>query len=199
MAKNAGAVEDPRSGRDRRKTRDRRAPPLSTKFRPPTSKAEGPNPKDLQGKKKISLTKIPPIALLHCAHAMMDGAKKYDCYNWRAKDITASIYVDAAKRHFDAWFEGEEQAGDSQVHHLGHAMACGAILLDAQETGGLIDDRPLTDRSKGAYARVLKRLMLVEQEKAILEQEKARIEEERRAAAQRQRRHRQRRRLKTLR
>jgi len=178
---------DPRSGKDRR-SGERRAAPLPTKLRPPTSKAEGPNPKDLQGKKKISLTKVSSIALLHCAHAMMDGAKKYDPYNWRAKDITASIYVDAGKRHFDAWFEGEELADDSKAHHLGHAMACAAILLDAIETGGLIDDRPVTERSRGVYGRVMKRLALIEQEKAILEQEKALIEEERRAAARLRRR-----------
>jgi len=178
---------DPRSGKDRRAA-ERRAAPLSTKLRPPTSKAEGPNPKDLQGKKKISLTKISSIALLHCAHAMMDGAKKYDPYNWRAKDITASIYVDAAKRHFDAWFEGEELADDSKAHHLGHAMACAAILLDAQETGGLIDDRPVTDRSRGAYGRVMKRLALIEQEKAILELQKKEIEEQRKEAVRARRR-----------
>jgi hypothetical protein len=28
------------------------------------------------------------------------------------------------------------------VHHLGHAMACCAILLDARETGNLADNRP---------------------------------------------------------
>lgn len=135
----------------------------------PTSKAEGSNPKDIMGKKKISLTKISSVALLHCAHAMMDGAKKYDAYNWRAKDITASIYVDAAMRHLQAWFEGEEQAQDSKAHHLGHAMACCAILLDAIETRGLIDDRPVTEKSQLVYGKVLQRLADIEAEKALLE------------------------------
>jgi len=42
------------------------------------------------------------------------------------------------------------------VHHLGHALACLAILLDAQEAGMLGDDRPL--QNAGEFCRVLKRL-----------------------------------------
>jgi hypothetical protein len=42
------------------------------------------------------------------------------------------------------------------VHHLGHAIACLAILLDAQEAGMLVDDRPILGAS--GFCRVLKRL-----------------------------------------
>lgn len=107
-----------------------------------TDTDKGVNPKDLVGSKKVSITKFPMIALLHGAHAMMNGASKYGPYNWRDNSVVASIYVDAAIRHWASWFEGEEIAEDSGVHHLGHAMACGAILLDAQATGNLYDDRP---------------------------------------------------------
>lgn len=100
------------------------------------------NPKDLIGSKKVSITKFPMVALIHGAHAMMNGASKYGPYNWRGNAVVASIYVDAAIRHLASWFEGEEVAEDSGVHHLGHAMACMAILLDAQATGNLYDDRP---------------------------------------------------------
>ena len=100
------------------------------------------NPKDLLGVKKVSLSKVPPVAMLHCAHALMDGARKYGPYNWRANAVQADIYIDAAKRHMDAWWDGEEHARDSGVHHLGHAMACLAILLDAQSGGNLVDNRP---------------------------------------------------------
>jgi hypothetical protein len=109
----------------------------------PKSKADGPNPKDVIGSKKVSLTKLPAIATAWGAMAMMDGAGKYGPYNFRDKSVQASIYVDAARRHLDCWFEGEECARDSKVHHLGHALACIAILLDTQATGNLIDDRPL--------------------------------------------------------
>jgi Domain of unknown function (DUF5664) len=110
---------------------------------PPESKALSANPKDLIGSTKVSISKFPTVALMHGAMALMDGAEKYGPYNWRDKDVIASIYVDTAYRHLMDWFEGQEKASDSKVHHLGHAIACLAILLDAQATGNLIDDRPL--------------------------------------------------------
>lgn len=111
----------------------------------PQSKALTPNPKDLFGAKKVSISKLPAVAVAHAAHAMMDGAQKYGAYNWRDKAVIASIYVDAAHRHIDNYFEGQRRAKDSEVHHLGHAIACLAIILDAEETGNLIDDRPEGD------------------------------------------------------
>jgi hypothetical protein len=119
------------------------------------SKAETTNPKDILGLQKVNLSVVPAVAQLHCAHAMMNGAEKYGPYNWRSKAVRASIYHAACKRHLDAWFDSQEEvASDSGVHHLGHAMACLAILLDAMETGNLVDDRP----AQGAFARVLERL-----------------------------------------
>lgn len=114
------------------------------------------NPKDLLGAKKVSITKLPMVGVLHGAHAMMNGAGKYGPYNWRDNKVIASIYIDAAARHLASWFEGEEIAEDSGVHHLGHAIACMAILLDAQETGNLVDDRPFKD--KELFGKVLARL-----------------------------------------
>jgi hypothetical protein len=124
----------------------------------PTSKALGHNPKDILGAKKPSMTKVPAIAIAHETLAMMDGAGKYDPYNWRANRVVASIYIDACKRHLDLWYEGQEEAEDSGCHHLGHARACLGILLDAQETGNLVDDRPVVESSKGVLARLYKRL-----------------------------------------
>lgn len=118
----------------------------------------GSNPKDSIGAKKVSITKFPAVGIYHGAHAMMNGAEKYGPYNWRGNKVIASIYVDAAIRHLTAWLEREEIAEDSEVHHLGHAIACCAILLDAQETGNLIDDRPESD---GTAIRVLQRLNAV--------------------------------------
>lgn len=103
----------------------------------------GTNPKDLLGVTKVSITKLPAVAILHGAHAMMDGVRKYGAYNWRDKPVIASIYVDALLRHTLAFFQGQEIAPDSKVKHLGHAIACAAILLDAQATGNLVDDRPI--------------------------------------------------------
>jgi hypothetical protein len=100
------------------------------------------NPKDLLGVKKVSTSKFPAAALIHGAHAMMNGADKYGPYNWRGNKVRATIYLDACERHLIAYREREQIAADSGVHHLGHAIACLAIILDAEETGNLIDDRP---------------------------------------------------------
>lgn len=129
---------------------------MSNEIVAPKSKALGSNPKDLLGSKKPSLSKIPSIALLWETLAMMDGAGKYLPFNWRSNKVVASIYVDACKRHLDAWFEGQRKADDSGCHHLGHARACLGILLDAEATGNLIDDRPVVEGSSDAYQAVLK-------------------------------------------
>lgn len=73
---------------------------------------------------------------------MEDGADKYGLTNWREHQVSASVYYNAAFRHLAAWWDGEENAVDSGVHHLGHVMACCAIILDAQYTNQLNDDRP---------------------------------------------------------
>jgi hypothetical protein len=121
----------------------------------PTSRALGSNPKDLLGVKKADATKVPAVAIAWESLAMMDGAGKYGAYNWRDNKVIASIYIAACKRHLDAWFEGEFEAEDSGCHHLGHARACLGILLDAEATGNLIDDRPVNDSSRGALAKVM--------------------------------------------
>jgi hypothetical protein len=100
------------------------------------------NPKDLIGMNKPPLSLVPPALIIHTAMGMKNGAIKYGPYNWRDKKVQARIYIDAALRHILEWLDGEENAADSGVHHLGHAAACLGILLDAQENDCLIDDRP---------------------------------------------------------
>lgn len=107
------------------------------------AKTAEPNPKDLLGvKKPPTLSVIPTTGLLHMGRAMQNGAEKYGAFNWRQHPVKASIYVDAMMRHLIAWFDSEEEAEDSECHHLGHVMACCAILLDAQECDAMLDDRP---------------------------------------------------------
>ena len=112
------------------------------------------NPKDIIGNKKVSTFYTPVIALYHLAMAQTNGAEKYGPYNWRNEKVHASVYIAACRRHLDEWIEGEETADDSNVHHLGHAMACLAILLDALEHDCLIDDRP----KGGIFSKRLKEL-----------------------------------------
>lgn len=117
-------------------------------------KAATSNPKDLIGVKKPRLSYIPPAALAHQAIAHEDGNKKYGMYNWRENKVEALIYVDAAMRHLISYLDGEDYSQDSKVHHLASVAANMNILLDATESGNLIDNRPI----KGKGASVLERL-----------------------------------------
>lgn len=132
----------------------------ATRFRPDianrapsglTSALPDDNPKTRFGVAKPSVTLIPGPALIHCALAFRDGATKYGPANWRVDPVTASTYTDAAFRHLLDYWDGEDRASDSGVLHLAHAMACLAILIDAQEQGTLKDDRP----TKGMTPRVI--------------------------------------------
>lgn len=109
------------------------------------------NPKDLAGQAKAELWLIPPVAKAWLAQAFKDGARKYEPYNWREKGVRTSVYLSAAGRHIDAYLDGEQVAPDSKVHHLAHAMACLAILLDAEAQGNLVDDRPLPGQVTALY------------------------------------------------
>ncbi|MDI3307512.1 MAG: DUF5664 domain-containing protein [Acetobacteraceae bacterium] len=100
------------------------------------------NPKTVLGIAKPALHVIPPVALIHLGQVMSDGARKYGPFNWREKRISFSVYFNAAMRHWLAAWDGEDVASDSKLLHLAHAMACGAILLDAMAQGTLNDDRP---------------------------------------------------------
>lgn len=100
------------------------------------------NPKSRFGALKPPLHLIPPSAKVELAAAFAEGAEKYGAFNWREKKVSTSVYKAAAERHLDAFWDGENLDPLSGVHHLGHAMACCALLLDAIATGNLIDDRP---------------------------------------------------------
>lgn len=100
------------------------------------------NPKTAMGAKKVPLHLVPPSAKHYLALALENGASKYGAYNWRDKSISVSVYKAALERHMDAFWDGEELAPDSGIHHVAHAMACCALILDAMTIGKLNDDRP---------------------------------------------------------
>jgi len=99
------------------------------------------NPKDIIGSDKVPLSLFPAAAVEQGSLAMLDGALKYGRDNFRVAGVRSSIYVDAMLRHLYAWNNGEDNAPDSGVNHLGHVLACAAIILDAQAQGKLNDDR----------------------------------------------------------
>jgi hypothetical protein len=113
------------------------------------------NPKTLLGAKKPDLSVVPASSLLHLALAMTNGSEKYGAYNYRDKPVSSRTYVAAAMRHLLAYLDGEDFSADTvatgrPVHHLGHVMACCAILLDTTEVGTLIDNRPAVKGRAGA-------------------------------------------------
>lgn len=100
------------------------------------------NPKTAVGRLKPPVRAIPPSAIIALGLAMENGELKYGLMNWRTRDVSSSVYYDAAMRHLMSWWDGEDRAADSNVHHLAHVMACCAILIDAEINGNLHDDRP---------------------------------------------------------
>ena len=112
--------------------------------------AKESNPKDVIGSSKLPLHLWPITATAMGCIGMLNGSLKYGRSNFRAVGIRASIYYDAAKRHLDAWFEGEEIDPDDQVPHLSAALSCLAIIVDAQAAGKMVDDRMI----QGGYRKL---------------------------------------------
>lgn len=111
------------------------------------------NPKDLIGVTKPPVSAIPPVAILNLGKAMQDGKEKYGHMNWRETNVRSDVYYNAMMRHLLQWFDGEDRAEDSGCHHLAHVMACCAILLDAEASGSLIDDRPTSSKVASRYIK----------------------------------------------
>jgi hypothetical protein len=111
------------------------------------------NPKDLVGTGKLPLHLWPTTATAMGCIALLNGALKYGRSNWRVVGVRASIYVDACQRHLAAWFEGRE-CDEEGVPHLSSALACLAILVDAEAAGKLKDDRQVS----GGHAEIVNRL-----------------------------------------
>ena len=112
------------------------------------------NPKDAIGSDKLPIHLWPTTATIMGSIGLLDGMLKYGRSNFRGIGVRASIYVDACQRHLNAWFEGDDCDPDSGVPHLAHALACLAILVDAQAAGKLNDDRMV----EGGYRKLVTEL-----------------------------------------
>jgi len=113
------------------------------------------NPKEAAGSKKPGVWSVFPrwVSLL-VGRVMETGASKYGKFNYRDSAIAASTYEDAMERHAQLWFDGEDNDPESGVSHLAHVIACATLLLDAQATGKLVDNRQKT----GVVRRTLNEL-----------------------------------------
>lgn len=99
------------------------------------------NPKQAFGDKKPPLGQMPLTARIQASLALLDGSMKYGFRNWRERPVDALTYIHAAERHLALFAEGEELTRDTGVHNLGAVIACCSILIDAQVTGSLVDNR----------------------------------------------------------
>lgn len=103
------------------------------------------NPKELAGAKKPATWSVMPRwVMLQVGRVMSVGAAKYSPFNYRESRISASTYQDAMERHLQLWFDGEDNDDETGVSHLASVIASCALLMDAQATGKMDDDRQKT-------------------------------------------------------
>ncbi len=100
------------------------------------------NPKDAVGIRKAPISTVPGTVMAELGLAMLEGARKYGRHNYRVEGVRASVYRDAAWRHLNKWWEGEDDDRDSGLNHLIKAMASLVVLRDAMICKNWVDDRP---------------------------------------------------------
>lgn len=103
----------------------------------------GINPKDALGAAKVPMHLVPPSSTILQAFCMDDGNIKYGPYNVRMENIQAIGYISAAKRHLDAYMDGQDFDSVTGKPHLGYALATIGLVIDAWLNGTLIDNRPV--------------------------------------------------------
>lgn len=109
------------------------------------------NPKDAIGRDKPSVSALPMLVVQELGLAMAEGERKYGRHNYRFAPVSATVYFDAFQRHIIAWWEGQDTDPDSGLNHVTKAMACLAILRDAEINETLIDDRPLVSKNRDDF------------------------------------------------
>lgn len=101
------------------------------------------NPKDAVGVRKVPLHVVPERVTAEVGLALLEGARKYGSYNWRAAGVRASVYYDATRRHLGDWWEGVDIDPDSGLSHVTKAIASLTVLRDSMMHGNWQDDRPI--------------------------------------------------------
>lgn len=100
------------------------------------------NPKFYSGIQKVGQSNVSRVVIAEVAVAMTEGALKYGRHNYRVIPVRASTYFDAANRHLDQWWEGEDIDPDSKLSHITKAITSLITLRDAMIHDCYIDDRP---------------------------------------------------------
>lgn len=100
------------------------------------------NPKDVIGSNKLPLDLVPGTTKAYLALGHLEGHLKYGLCNWRESGVRMSIYLAALERHIEKLKGGEWADSKTKVPHLASALTCLSIIVDAHESGNLVDDRP---------------------------------------------------------
>lgn len=72
---------------------------------------------------------IPHDALWQVVAVLEFGAGKYGAGNWRGVTNAHERYFNAAHRHLNAWWQGENVDDESGLPHLAHAVCCLLFLM----------------------------------------------------------------------
>ena len=107
-----------------------------------TPTAKPTNPKDLIGTDKVPMSLVPAASIAYQSLGHLEGHLKYGKTNWREAGIKFTIYIDAMLRHIQKLTDGQWEDPETKVPHLSSILACAGIIVDAYESGKLIDDRP---------------------------------------------------------
>ena len=107
-----------------------------------TEKLKDTNPKDAVGVKKAPVSTVSGAVIAEIGLGMLEGARKYGRHNYRESGVRASVYRDAAWRHLNQWWEGQDDDPDSGMNHIAKALACLTVLRDAMIYDNWVDDRP---------------------------------------------------------
>lgn len=78
---------------------------------------------------KIDWTLLPWVELEQVALVMMHGMKKYNRDNWKKVKNARQRYRAALLRHVTAYEKGFVIDGESNLHHLAHAVCCCLFLM----------------------------------------------------------------------
>ena len=111
------------------------------------------NPKHADSLNRCPLYLCPPVALVHMAAVLAEGASRPGRwpYNWRDEPVNQSEYLSAPMRHLLKMMDGEWIDAKSGKPHAACIMANMGILLDAEACGTLIDDLPKVKSGVAAH------------------------------------------------
>lgn len=72
---------------------------------------------------------LPFGAVREVVRVLDRGATKYAEENWRSVPEARKRYFSALLRHITAWWDGERNDPEWELHHLAHAACCVLFLL----------------------------------------------------------------------